>query len=229
MSDRLWLLVDDDPDLAFVVRVLLRRRGDSLLHASYVAEAERILASESRSLIVLLDVHLPDLSGIDWLRQRPPQQPVAMFVQSQMNDDLASALEQGATYWMPKEYVIHIEQWNERLQEIIGLESGSITFELGESERSVTISKWWELARQALARPIESSLLAATFLRALRGTSEEELAAWIVERGKGPVAVPGPAVAATNGRKFLYQIACVFGMAVAERLQAALTTRAAPR
>ena len=229
MSDRLWLLVDDDPDLAFVVRVLLRRRGDSLLHASYVAEAERILASESRSLIVLLDVHLPDLSGIDWLRQRPPQRPVAMFVQSQMNDDLASALELGATYWMPKEYVTQQEKWNERLDEIIQLEAGTIQNKLVESEPSLTISSWWDLTRRVLAQPVEPSLLAACFLRALRGTSEEELSAWISERGRGRVSVPGPVVAATNGRKFLYQIACVFGLAVAERLQTALTSGSAAR
>jgi CheY-like chemotaxis protein len=152
VSDRLWLLVDDDPDLAFIARLLLRRRGDTLLHASYVAEAERMLAAESRPLIVLLDVHLPDLSGTDWLRQRPPQRPVAMFVQSQMNDDLASALELGATYWMPKEYVTQQEKWNERLDEIIQLEAGTIQYKLVESEPSLTISSWWDLTRRVLAQ-----------------------------------------------------------------------------
>jgi PAS domain S-box-containing protein len=67
------LIVEDDPFYAEFVRATLRRaRGTPLtiLHASSLATAEAILSSHDDISVVLLDLHLPDGNGQEWLATR---------------------------------------------------------------------------------------------------------------------------------------------------------------
>jgi two-component system catabolic regulation response regulator CreB len=62
------LLVDDEPHVPLLVRPLLERLGMSVQTARTLAEARRSLARQ-RPDGVLLDLHLPDGSGLDLLRE----------------------------------------------------------------------------------------------------------------------------------------------------------------
>ena len=76
------LLVDDDLVYAQFVREALAHAAGApvtLRHARSLTEAERCLASGGIS-VVLLDVHLPDGNGLDWLRTRRAQLDAAVLI-----------------------------------------------------------------------------------------------------------------------------------------------------
>lgn len=62
------LLVDDEPHVPLLVRPLLEHLGVTVETARSLAEARRSLTRQ-RPDAVLLDLHLPDGSGLDLLRE----------------------------------------------------------------------------------------------------------------------------------------------------------------
>ena len=66
MSSRV-LIVDDEPDILFMIKVILRSEGYEVVAASGVAEA-RAQLSEDNPDLVLLDLRLADGEGWDVLR-----------------------------------------------------------------------------------------------------------------------------------------------------------------
>jgi CheY-like chemotaxis protein len=60
------LVVEDEAAVARVLGIMLRRAGHQVVMASSLAEARKAIA-ESRPLVVLLDMKLPDGSGFDLL------------------------------------------------------------------------------------------------------------------------------------------------------------------
>jgi PAS domain S-box-containing protein len=72
------LHVEDDPYFAEVLSAALAGRVETVV-ARTVADAQALLAEESFELI-LLDVHLPDRSGLDLLAELPPQSPPVVLL-----------------------------------------------------------------------------------------------------------------------------------------------------
>ncbi len=68
MSDVPILLVEDEADLASIVEHHLQKAGFTVVHASTGTEALSVLKEQMVSL-VLLDLMLPDMSGVDICRQ----------------------------------------------------------------------------------------------------------------------------------------------------------------
>jgi two-component system response regulator AtoC len=64
------LVVEDDEDSARVIAALLERDGHSVISASSLAAARRLIAMQRPDLL-LLDLHLPDGNGFDLLNDRP--------------------------------------------------------------------------------------------------------------------------------------------------------------
>jgi DNA-binding response OmpR family regulator len=62
------LVVDDDRDLRRLVRRLLEPLG-YVVHEASTAGAALSIAARERPAVVLLDVHLPDISGYEVLRR----------------------------------------------------------------------------------------------------------------------------------------------------------------
>src|SRR4030042_4207551 len=62
------LVVDDEPDLLDINSTILRSAGYEVLEASTGNDCLRI-ATEEHPDLILLDVNLPDISGIDVCRQ----------------------------------------------------------------------------------------------------------------------------------------------------------------
>jgi len=63
------LLVDDEPHVPLLVRPLLEGLGVTVLTAKSLAAARRALSGSPRPDCLLLDLHLPDGSGLDLLRE----------------------------------------------------------------------------------------------------------------------------------------------------------------
>jgi two-component system nitrate/nitrite response regulator NarP len=82
------LLVDDHPMIGAALEMLLRETDHELLgRARSVAEARKQISSLKPDL-VLLDVHLPDGSGIDLLRSlsRARRRPLVILLTAGMDD-----------------------------------------------------------------------------------------------------------------------------------------------
>ena len=88
------LVVDDDPALAEMLGIVLRSEG---FLPSFVADGERALAAfrESRPDIVLLDLMLPGMSGIDVARAIRAESGVPIVMLTAKSDTVDVVLGPG--------------------------------------------------------------------------------------------------------------------------------------
>ena len=68
MPSKRILVLDDEPNIGGSLRLILEREGYSVTLARSIAEAK---PAAERADLLLLDVRLPDGSGIEFLRQAP--------------------------------------------------------------------------------------------------------------------------------------------------------------
>lgn len=99
------LVVDDDPVLLRTLRINLRARGNEVLLASNGRQAVTTFLAEQPDLVIL-DLGLPDLDGVEVLRQLRAQSDVPVIVLSarQQADDKVEALEEGADDYVSKPF-----------------------------------------------------------------------------------------------------------------------------
>ncbi len=100
------LVVDDEPVVGNGIRLLLREAG---LRVATVADAEAALAhpAAGECRLVLCDLMLPGLSGIDLLhklRATRPNLPVVMITGYGTAENAARALEAGVSGFLPKPF-----------------------------------------------------------------------------------------------------------------------------
>ncbi len=102
------LLVDDDEDARFLLGAMLRRRGFEVEVVGSAAEClERLEAEPSR--IVVTDVQMPEMSGIELCRQIRERFPevVAVVVSGAATPHVrAEVSEAGAFSFLPKPVTI---------------------------------------------------------------------------------------------------------------------------
>lgn len=99
------LVVDDEEDLRRIIARMLAAQGE-ILEAADAAEAIRLLKANPPDLM-LLDVTLPDGSGLDVLRaarERQPALPVLMLTGQLDIATARDALEHGARAYMTKPF-----------------------------------------------------------------------------------------------------------------------------
>ena len=100
----LLLLVEDEQLLRWALRGKLVRAGHSVQEAGTLAEAELRLR-EMRPQVVLLDVHLPDGNGIDFLsaqREKLADSVVIVITADGSIEDAVRAMKLGATDFLSK-------------------------------------------------------------------------------------------------------------------------------
>src|SRR3954454_24071224 len=87
------LLVEDDENLASLVRAYLEQEGYAVLWAGTGAEALRTLDTEAVRLVVL-DLTLPDIDGLEVCRQirKRSQVPVVMLTARDEEPDRLAGL-----------------------------------------------------------------------------------------------------------------------------------------
>ena len=99
------LVVDDDPALAEMLGIVLRSEG---FLPSFVADGERALGAfrDSRPDIVLLDLMLPGMSGIDVCRSIRAESgvPIVMLTAKSDTVDVVLGLESGADDYVMKPF-----------------------------------------------------------------------------------------------------------------------------
>jgi DNA-binding response OmpR family regulator len=97
------LLVDDDVDLTTMLSQYLRREGFDV-HAVHDGEAGAVEAVNNAYSIVILDIMMPRLSGVEALRRirTTSQVPVLMLTARGDNIDRIVGLDMGADDYVPK-------------------------------------------------------------------------------------------------------------------------------
>ena len=100
------LICDDDPQDRKLVRTLLRQQTDTeiaTLEAGETADIQAALA-KSRVDLVIMDIQMPDKSGMEWLKEIVGQQlaPVVMLTGFGNEEMAVASLEQGAVGYLAK-------------------------------------------------------------------------------------------------------------------------------
>ena len=99
------LVVDDDPAIQRTLAIGLRARGYQVLPARDGRTAVEAVRDDDPD-VVLLDLGLPDLSGVDVLRRirRHSQVPVIVLSARHGSDDKVEALDVGADDYVTKPF-----------------------------------------------------------------------------------------------------------------------------
>jgi DNA-binding NtrC family response regulator len=176
------LIVDDEEVLRDVLDVVVRREGFETTLASSGEEGLHVLDTEEIDLVIL-DIMLPGISGLDTLRAiriANPTLPVIIITAFSSIDGAIEAMKNGAFHYIPKpfrneEVVITINKAleqrrlsheNERLRGELA-EKYSYANIIGKSE---TMRKLFDLVR--LAAPSRSNIL----IQGESGTGKELVA-----------------------------------------------------
>src|SRR5437870_8132705 len=108
MSARI-LVVDDEPDIVFMLKVILRSEGFDVIPATNLAEAREQLSSEDPDL-VLLDLRLTDGEGWEVLENlrddgRLDRTPVVILSAHASPATIKRALDGGAVSYVTKPFI----------------------------------------------------------------------------------------------------------------------------
>lgn len=99
------LVVDDDPDLALLVKVLLERRASALVEVASNGAMALTLAADFNPDVVVTDIEMPGLNGIELLselRQRTPDVGVIVMTAHVSVEHAVSALRAQADEFLQK-------------------------------------------------------------------------------------------------------------------------------
>jgi len=126
MSGRV-LVVDDEPNLREVIRIVLEDEGFVVREAADLSSASAALAREHFDLVIC-DILLPDGSGLDLLRAHGATTSFAMITAHTTPATLLSAVRQGAVEYLSKPF--DIEQLKKvvakRLHRLVALTEASV-------------------------------------------------------------------------------------------------------
>ena len=108
MARETILVIEDEKDILELVRFNLERDGHKVVPAESVEAAEKLLARQLPSL-VLLDLMLPGENGFDFCRklrgdERTRQLPVIMVTARDEDADIVAGLEVGADDYITKPF-----------------------------------------------------------------------------------------------------------------------------
>jgi DNA-binding response OmpR family regulator len=115
------LLVEDDPNLAYLEKLTLERIGCQVVQASDGEEAIGLL-KERRFDLVCLDLMLPRTFGLEvceFLRAQPEgaSTPVLITTSRTLPLDVAQAIEAGASSFLTKPF--HLRHFEERVRSLL--------------------------------------------------------------------------------------------------------------
>jgi two-component system, NtrC family, response regulator AtoC len=177
------LVVDDERMIRWTLSEALRGWGYVPVEADTVKSALEVFDTEQPTA-VLLDINLPDGSGLDVLReikQRAPQAVVIMITANVLVDDTIAALRGGAYDFVGKP--IHLDELQVTIRN--GIETVSLRKEVGRfrSERARQFS-FDQIIGQSpavrevlhLARKVAESEVSAVLLQGESGTGKDLVA-----------------------------------------------------
>jgi len=106
------LVVDDDPALQKLVSTLLQRAGMDSVGALTASSAAEVLKQRPLPSVIILDMMLPDTSGIEFLKQMRAKEvfdalPVVILSALADPDQIREALNSGADRYLTKPYIVN--------------------------------------------------------------------------------------------------------------------------
>lgn len=105
MADKIKiLLADDEPDTLTLLGMTLTRAG-YLVYKAHNGQECLTLAERERPDLIILDMMMPDLNGLDVLRRLRvvyAQPPVIFFTAKGRADDMTQGIEAGAYRYLVK-------------------------------------------------------------------------------------------------------------------------------
>src|SRR5256885_1416543 len=164
------LIVDDEEVLRDVLDAVLRREGFDVVMAASGEQALAVLDDDDAIDLVILDVMLPGISGIDTLRAvriSNPNLPVIVITAYSSIDGAIEAMKHGAFHYIPKpfkneEVILTVNKALE--QRFLSRENERLKAELSEKYaysniigKSESMRKIFDLIR--LAAPSRSNIL----------------------------------------------------------------------
>ncbi len=104
------LMVEDDLDIAYILKLTLEREGYEIVHAADGRDALDLVRSIAPPRLALLDVMLPRLDGIlliTFIRSRPDwaDVPVVMLTAKTEASDVFQAISAGANSYIAKPFL----------------------------------------------------------------------------------------------------------------------------
>lgn len=115
--DKVILLVEDEPICRLFFKSALRNTEVELLYASNGEQAVFMVKEHPKIDLVLMDIKLPVMNGIEATRQIKlvrPELPIIAQTAYALNNERTSALEAGCDDYLPKP--IHIELLLEKIE-----------------------------------------------------------------------------------------------------------------
>jgi DNA-binding NarL/FixJ family response regulator len=155
------LIVDDDPLIRELISSLVEVAGYSAIQVDS-GEAALVAAGALRPSLVLLDVHLPGISGYEVCRQLKerfgPRLPI-IFLSGQRTEphDRVAGLLIGADDYVVKPF--YPEELTARVRGLLG-RSGAEQIRQGESNRTVSLTKRERQVLQLLAEGLAQDAIA---------------------------------------------------------------------
>ena len=141
------LAVDDEPDLRSLLRILLKNRGYEVLEAASGKEAVDILRSEPRIDLVIMDIMMPGLNGVEACAQIRKFSTVPMLFLTARNQltDKAEAYASGGDDYLAKpfsqnELMMKVESLTRRYRVYKGKQEDSLGIDIRlDEDRSCAI------------------------------------------------------------------------------------------
>lgn len=161
------LVVEDDPDIADLIRVNLIELGLDIAHADS-GEKGLALALANHYDLMLLDVMLPGTNGLDICRQvreQKPQQAIMMLTSKNSETDRVLGLELGADDYMTKPFSVRELQARVRaqLRKVHAMSQHQSSLESDSSELAIGRLKINTKQHQVLLREEVLDLTATEF------------------------------------------------------------------
>ncbi len=104
------MVVDDDPDLVYIVRLMLERKGFNVMCAY---DGLQVFAGleEQKPDLILLDIMMPEMDGLEVLRRlkAAPETfsiPVILLSALDQFKDISTGYEMGADHYITKPFII---------------------------------------------------------------------------------------------------------------------------
>lgn len=122
------LLVDDSAEVGTLVRLMARKNDWNVQTVPHAEAALELLNTGADFDLTLLDVNLPGMSGLELGRRllTDTRLPLAVFLQSGLYGDLASAARIGIPHAVYKDYLSQPKRWAARCWEILEFQSGNV-------------------------------------------------------------------------------------------------------
>ena len=122
-SERVALVIEDDDQIAYLLRFILSKEGYTVKVARDGRAAQALIEQEPPPSVVTLDYMLPYLNGLELLamiRARGDwnEVPVLMLTAKSQETDIARALQSGAAGYLIKPF--KPEELRARIRSIVG-------------------------------------------------------------------------------------------------------------